>query len=159
MLTLEQRQALKAYIAADETLDAFPKNSDGAFAVAAILNLEADPAFTVWKTSVPTSECKTAVSWVEYIGLGVGERDAWKFMLSNGTINAADPNVRQGISVIFKGPQAVDSMTALIAIAKRAASTAEKLFSTGTGTEEVPATMTFEGNLSYQHVLAAWNTQ
>jgi len=159
MLTQEQLQALKAYIAADEALNAFPKNSDGAFAVAAILNQEAAPAFTVWKTSVPTSECKKAMNWVEYIACSVGERDAWKFMLSNGTINAADPNVRQGIADIFSGPGGAESLTALVAIAKRAATTAEKLFSTGTGTDETPATMTFEGNLSYQNVLAAWNTQ
>ena len=158
MLTTEQLQSLKADIAEDPVLDALDKTSDGAFAIAAAYNLDATPAFVVWKTDVPTSECKKAMIWTEYIACAVGERDAWKFMLSNGTINPADINVRQGIADIFSGPGGAGSRTALLAIAKRGASRFEKLFAVGDGTDAVPGTMTVEGDLSYQEVMNAWNS-
>ena len=158
-LTQAQYTALKADIIADPAFNSVPDNSDGDFAIAQAYNLEANPAFVVWKTDIPTSEAKQAMSWVEYIGRSDGERDAWQFMLSNGTINAGDVNVRQGIQDVFNGPNGVDSRTALIAIAKRNASRAEKLFSTGTGSDAVPATMSHQGNLSYQDVgIARRNT-
>ena len=158
MLTTTQLQALKADITADPVLNAYPKNSDGAWAIAQAYNLEASPVFIVWKTDVPTSECKKAMVWTEYIGRSVGERDAWVFMLSNGTINAADPNIRQGILDIFSGPDGASSRVALLAIAKRNATRVEKLLSSGTGSDASPATMMFEGNLPYQEVMNAWNS-
>ena len=158
MLTTAQLQALKADIASDPVLDALPKNSDGAFAIAQAYNLAADPIFVVWKTDVPTSDCKKAMVWTEYIDRSVGERDAWVFMLSNGTINAADVNIRQGIQDIFSGPNGAGSRAALIAIGKRNASRIETLFAEGTGSDASPGTMTFEGSLSYQDVMQAWNS-
>jgi len=158
VLTTTQLQALKADITADPVLNAYPKNSDGAWAIAQAYNLEASPVFIVWKTDVPTSECKKAMVWTEYIGRSVGERDAWVFMLSNGTINAADPNIRQGILDIFSGPDGASSRVALLAIAKRNATRVEKLLSSGTGSDASPATMMFEGNLPYQEVMNAWNS-
>lgn len=157
MLTAAQLLTLKVDIAADPILAAQPNNSDGAFAIAAAYNLLAVPNFIVWRTAILTSDCKKATTWTEYIGRSQGERDAWQFMLSNGIINAADANIRQGIQDIFSGPGGVASRAALVAIAKRKATRAEKLFATGTGTDAVPATMTFEGNLSFQDVEAARN--
>ena len=103
-LTTAQQATLKAAIEADATLNAFPSTLDGAFAIAALLNLPASPDFWVWRTNVPTADCKKAMVWTEFIARSVGERDAWQFMLSNGIINAADINVRQGIQDIFSGP-------------------------------------------------------
>lgn len=156
MLTTTQLQALKADIAADPAFATLPHNSDGGFAVAAAYNLLRVPNWYVWRTDVPTSECKKAMVWTEYIARSVGERDAWVFMLSNGTINGGDANVRQGIADIFSGPGGAASRVALLAVAKRVATRAEKLFSSGTGSEASPATMTFEGSLSYQNILDAW---
>jgi len=158
MLTTEQQATLKAFIEADQTLNAIPNTIDGAFAVADLINEEASPSFVVWKTDLPTRDCKKAMVWTEYIARSVGERDAWQFMLSNGTINPADANVRQGILDIFSGPGGVGSRAALTAIAKRNATIVEKLFATGTGTDASPGTMTFEGTISYQDVLAARNS-
>jgi len=157
MLTTEQLQTLKADIAADETFAGIPHNSDGAWEIAAAYNLAAIPAFVVWKTDVPTSLCKQAMLWTEYIARSAGERDAWQFMLSNGTINAADVNVRQGIADVFSGPGGATTRANLTAIAKRNATRAEKLFATGTGSDASPATMSFEGSLIYQDVLQAWS--
>jgi hypothetical protein len=93
--------------------------------------------------------------WTEFIGRSAGERDAWQFMLSNGFINAADANVRQGIQDIFSGPGGAGSRASLVQIAKRSATRAEKLFAIGTGTDVSPGTMVIEGSLGFQDVQAA----
>ena len=155
MLTSAQLSILKADILADPALASQPNTSDGAFAIAAAYNLLVAPAFLVWRTNIPTMTAKSAMVWTEFIARSAGERDAWQFMLSNGIINAADPNVRQGIQDIFSGPSGAGSRANLIAIAKRNATRAEKLFASGTGSDASPGTMTFEGTLSYQDVQLA----
>lgn len=154
-LTAAQSQALKTSIAADPVLNALPNTADDAFTIAAAYNALASPTFWVWRTSVPTKDVKLGIVWTEYIGRSQGERDALTFMLSNGFINAADTNIRQGIADVFSGPSGVGSRTNLIALAKRHATRAEKLFATGEGSEATPATMTAEGPLSHQEVLTA----
>lgn len=155
-LTQAQLTALKADILADATLNAFPNNSDGAFAIAQAYNLIFSPDYIVWRTQVPTADCKKAMVWTEFISRSVGERDAWQFMLSNGFINAADVNVRQGITDIFSGAGGAASRAALTALAKTKATRAQKLFSTGTGSDPSPATMAANisefFSLSYQEV-------
>jgi hypothetical protein len=155
MLTQAQLLILKNDIIADPVLNAYPNTGDGAYAIAMVYNLQAVPDFTVWKTNVPTEAVKQGTVWTEFIGRSAGERDAYQFMLSNGWINAADPNIRQGINDIFSGPNGVGTRANLVAIAKRLATRVEKLFATGTGTNASPATMTFEGSLSFQDVLSA----
>ena len=155
-LTTAQLIVLRDNIAADPAFASVPHNSDGAFLVAAAYNSQAVPDFTVWKSSVSTAECKQAMVWTEFIGRSSGEQAAWTFMLSNGTINPADANVRQGIQDIFSGPGCATSRANLVVIAKRLATRAEKLFATGTGSSASPGTMAFEGQLSYQDIQNAW---
>lgn len=155
-LTDAQKTTLKAYIEGDATLNAYPNTLDGAFAIADALNVDT-ATFIVWKTDLPTKTCKTAMVWTEYIGRSDAERDAWQFMLSNGTINPSDINVRQGIQDIFSGPNGASTRAALVAIAKRSAMLIEQIFATGTGTSADPATMTREGTINYQDVYAARN--
>ena len=158
-LTLSQLQVLKADILADPVLAAQPNNSDGAFAIAAAYNLAASPVFIIWRTQVPTKDAKKATVWTEFISRSAGERDAWQFMLSNGIIDASDPNIRQGIADIFSGVQGASTRTALLQVSKVAATRAQKLFATGTGSDAVPATPAANfnefGQLSYQDVLSA----
>ena len=156
-LTTAQLQTVKANIDGDPTLSVIPKNDDGAFQIAGIYNATAAPDFIVWRTSIPTAEVKKAFVWTELIARSAGERDAFTFMLSNGFINGADPNIRQGIQDIFSGPSGLTSRTNLLALAKRKATRLEKLLATGTGSDATPATMGFEGNVSYQDILAAFN--
>lgn len=165
MLTTTQLQAIKAEILADAALSSQPMNSDGHFAIAAALNelsvvsvLHPTWPFVAWRTTVPTADAKKAMVWTEFISRSAGERDAWQFMLSNGIINAADPNVRQGIQDIFSGPNGAQSRGNLVAIAKRMATRAEAVLATGTGTDVAPGTLTFEGTLSFQDVEAARNS-
>lgn len=154
-LTSAQLTALKNDILADQVLSQIPNTPDGAFQIAAAYNLVASPDYWVWRTSVPTSECKKAMVWTEFVGRSQGERDAWQFMLSNGVINAADANIRQGILDIFSGAQGATSRANLTAISRRLATRGEKLFATGTGSTASPATMSAEGNVTYQDVLNA----
>lgn len=157
-LTTAQLATLKADILANPTLSSQPMNSDGHFFIAQYYNVTASPDFWVWRTNVPTKDCKTAMVWTEYIGRSAGEREAWQFMLSNGIINAADVNVRQGIQDIFSGPSGLQSRTNLTNIARRLATRAETLLATGTGSTASPATMGFEGNLSFQDIELARNS-
>lgn len=154
-MTLAQLTTLKADIIADPALSQQPMNDDGHFAIASEYNLSASPAWRVWKTSVTTAECKDAVNWTEYIGRSAGERAAFEFLLSNHVINPSRANVRQGIADMFSGAGGATTRNALLALSKRDATRAEKLFSSGTGSESTPATMTFEGSVSYQDVAAA----
>jgi hypothetical protein len=155
MLTTAQLQTLKADILADPVLAAHPQNSDGAFAIAAAYNLPASPTWTVWRNGIPTKEIKRAVVWTEYIARSAGERDAFVLMTSNGVVDAGDANIRQGFLDIFSGPSGATTRAQLTTLSKRTATRAEKLFSTGTGSDASPATLTFEGTLSYQDVEAA----
>lgn len=154
-LTSAQLVTLKASIDADAELAALPLNDDSAFYIASVYNELAAPAFIVWRTNIPSGEFRKAVTWTEYIGRSQGERDAFVLMTGGSTLSAADPNVRQGLSDVFSGPSGATTRATLIALAKRSATVAEKLFATGTGSDATPATMAFEGSLSYVDVRAA----
>lgn len=154
-LTSAQLTSLKSEILADPILNAQPMNSDGAFFIAAELNKLAVPDFIVWKTDVTTVNIRAALVWSEYDTLSVSKQNAFSFLCSNGTVNAALANVRQGISSIFAGPGQSGNLAALIAIAKRKATRVEKVLAAGTGSDASPATMSFEGSLSFQDVEAA----
>lgn len=157
-LTTEQNTTLKAAILADSVLNAFPNTPDGAFAIADALNLTNVPDFIVWRTDIPTKDVKKVVVWTEYVGRSVGEQGAFSLMISNGIIDASQTNVRQGIQDIFSGPSGANTRSALTAISKRKARRIEKILATGTGTDASPATMTYEGTISYQDVYAARNS-
>lgn len=154
-LNTSQLLLVKAEILADPVLNAEPDTADGAFAIAQKLNLLAVPAFIVWRTNVPRADCKKAMVWTEFIARLPGERESWQFMLADGSINAAEVNIRQGINDIFSGPGGAGSRANLLAIAKRSARRIEKILATGPGTDPAPATMEFEGTISFGEVQTA----
>lgn len=158
MLTSAQKATLKAAIEANSTWNAFPNTDDGNFDLAVVLNQTVSPAFRVWRTNVPTADVKKGIVWTEYIGRSAGERGAFELMISNGIINAADANVRQGINDCFSGPSGAGTRTNLTNIAKRDSSEVEKILATGTGSEASPATMGFEGPINGFDVSAARNS-
>lgn len=158
MLTDAQRQTLKTFINGDSNINTLPNTDGGAQDIANYLNAAATPAYRVWRTAVPTSDVKKAVVWTEFIARSDNEQRAFQFMLSNGIINAADLNIRQGIADCFSGPNGAATRAALLAIAKRDASRLEKLFASGgVGSEGDPATMVVEGVISYQEVFQVRN--
>lgn len=172
-LSPAQLAAIKADIAADPTLSAFPNNSDGNDAIRLAYNLLPAVDFWVWRTFVPDAEITgnttvdgTAWSWTAYIARSQGERDAWRQMVNMaGGINASLPNVRSGVADIFSGAGGTAQRTHLLTIGRRKATRIEKLLATPTaggvgnpGITSNPATMTQEGGLTGADVEAARNS-
>jgi hypothetical protein len=170
-LTTAQLQALKADILADVALaPLFDGNSDKSFSIAAAYNANASPDFWVWRTSVSKAEYHNATSvdgttfnWTGtgYITRAQGERDAWNAIFNGtGYANPSLPQVRQAVADIFSGntAPAPANRTHLLATSRRKANRAEKLFATGTGSAASPATMGYEGSISYNDVLQAKNS-
>lgn len=167
-LSAAQILVLKNHIAASGDLNTYPNNDDGAFAVAALLNLPATPDFWVWRTAVPKSEFTNSVSvdgttftWVGngFITRSVGEQAAWAELFNSaGVCNPSLANVRQAFTDIFSGTgNAAANRTHLSTIARRKATRAERLFATGTGSTASPGVMVFEGSVSYAEVSSARN--
>lgn len=143
MLTNSQLTALKALIAGDVVLNTFPNNSDGAFAIAALLNQVAGPAWVVWRTAVTRQEIlQNGFDWTRLDNLSVGKARVWSDIFVDGTINPSKPNVRTGIESVWVGTaQDLAVRAAVYVHCKRSATRAQKLFSTGTGSDATPATM------------------
>jgi hypothetical protein len=155
MLTTAQTSALKAFIQTDSAFTALlTPNNENAFTISALLQVSASPDFIVWRTTIPPSEYMTVITWTEVDTLTVGKSRIWEWISARMTvpINASLANVRQGIADAFAGAGAATTRAALTALAKRKANKLEKLLSTGTGTDASPATMGFEGILSFQEI-------
>lgn len=163
-LTTQQLAALKAGINADSELAAFPNNSDGAFSVAALLNQAASPAFYIWRDNVPVSEIMlNGFDWTRVDNLTVGKSRIWEWMMSTGSINPSQSNVRAGVLATFTTAGDLANRNAVFSHCQRQATRAEKLLASGPGTSSTeqgvgPATATFYGNLSYQDVQEARNS-
>lgn len=157
-LNPSQLQSLKADIAADPTLAALPNTADDAFTIAATYNATAVPDFWVWRSSVPSYEYRgsNGIVWTEVDGLSVGKARIFEWLTVGLTtpINAADANVRAGLQNAFGTSQTLTNLTTM---GRRRASRVEKLLATGTGSTAVPATMGYEGAISYTDVQAARN--
>lgn len=65
-MTPAQLTALRQAIDANPTWAAIPNNSDGNYALAALLNAPAVPAFNVWRTEAPVNAILDAINWGTY---------------------------------------------------------------------------------------------
>lgn len=157
-LTTSQLTALKQAIEADAVLNAFPNNSDGAFAIAELLNQIASPDYWVWRTSVSragiyndVSPDGTTWSWTTYKGQTVAEQNAWTQMFMGDTANFSKQNLRDGVAAIFSGSGAPATQRAHItAMGRKKATRIQKIFSSGNGLSATPATMDVTINETYQ---------
>jgi hypothetical protein len=158
MLTPEQLQTLKAYIASVPAWAALPQNSDTASFIASEMNKDAAPAFTVWKTYVPRDDVGKAFVATALAAITSGNNDKLaNFAAWNDAVDPSRVDQRAFFDDIFSVAAGASTRAALLALWKRLATVAEKLFATGTGSDAVPATMTFEGNLSYADIVSAWS--
>lgn len=169
-LTTAQKQALKAFIVADPTLNAFANNSDGNSAVADALNAVRSPDYWVWRTFVGKHEYTdtvsvdgTSFSWTAYIARSQGERDGWREMFnSRESVNPSLLNVRQAFADIFSGStnNAPAQRTHLTAMSRRKATAVEYALRTNAaaGTSVAPDTLGSEGPITYQEVQDARNS-
>jgi len=159
-LTPQQASTLKTFIQNDPTLSAQPLNSDGAYNIAQAINLEATPAYVVWRTNVVVDEVmRNGMDWTRVDNLSVGKARIWEWMTKPGTFNPSKANVRAGIDATWVGTAAdLAVRTAVYGHCKRNASVVEKLFVTsGSGTDATPGVMGYEGPIGYQDVEAARN--
>jgi hypothetical protein len=158
-LTNAQLVVLKANILADPILNAFPNDSDGNFEIARLYNLQAVPNWTVWKSLVTIAEIGFAIEGSELDGLTTANTNRLQVMqqYSPDGIMPSRADRRAFFDGIFSGAGGTITRPRLLLLYKRLATRAEKLFSTGTGSDALPATLVFEGNLSFNDVTAARN--
>ena len=156
-MTPEQLATLKAAILADNELASLPMTSGGALVIAEAMNSVATPDFIVWKTAVSIDEImRNGMDWARVDNLSVGKARIWDWLGRLGSFDASKANVRAGIDAAWVGTAADLAVRASVYVhCKRKASRGEKLFATGTGSDAVPATMGFEGNISSDDVQQA----
>lgn len=159
-LTPAQLATMKADIIATPAFNSQPNNSDGAFAIAAAYNLPASPNFTVWKTNVAINDVGQKFNGTELAGLTTANNTRLQtiaqFLVLG--VNPSLTDTRQFFDDIFSGAGGTTTRANLLALWKRLATRAEKLYATGTGTDPAPATLTFEGSVSYSDVQTARNS-
>ena len=146
MLTDSQIAILAADMAANPALAAFITAGDD---VALANYYNESVAEEAWKTKIELSDIFDVLDWTSFIGRSQGERDAFRFMFTNGMINPSQVNVRTALDDIFSGgqPAAVAQRDAITALNKRTMNRVEKLFATGP--VDGVYTLSVEGSLSY----------
>lgn len=157
-LTREQLETLNVAIQADPVLAGLKGDSDGASLIAVALNLPAEPPFVVWKTAVPTQQVGNAIVSTDLVSLDALQVAHLQLLISfaYGSFNPSVPETQKAFDIVFSGSGAEGTRTALQALWKRPATVGEKVFAEGgDGSDGSPATLTFEGLLSYQDVQAA----
>lgn len=159
-LTTQQLQTLKADIAADSVLNALPRDGDSAIAIATAYNANAVPSFTVWKTSVPVRAVGETMLSTDIANLTTGNTNRLLVMAqyAGGFFDPSKTDTRAGFNDVFSVAGAAGTRAALLALWKRLATRAEKLFATGTGSDASPAMLVFEGSISWVDVVNAWNS-
>ncbi len=167
-LTPAQMTTFKADIVAATdpacvALELDPTNSDKAFAVATLYNALASPNWTVWRKLVQLSEIARNINGGELAGLTSLNHTRLQTIIelisAAGGLDASLVDQRLFFDDIFSGAGGSITRAQLLALWKKLATRAEKLFSTGTGSDAIPATTAANiGNtlvLTYQEVLQA----
>lgn len=157
MLEDTQLALLKADILADPELSQWAATGYMASEIAQAYNVPAAPAFMVWRSAVSWEEIMgNGMDWTRVDNLSVGKARIWDWIFVGGVLNPAKANIRAGIEAVWVGTAADLAVRAMVyAHCKREASRIEKILATGAGTNAAPATMGFEGQITYQDVEAA----
>lgn len=145
MLTNTQAMTIKTAILADAT-QANNVTIQDYSAIADWLNTAG--AFIVWRSSVPVTEYRDALAFTEVDALTASKARIWEWLTGNMTLplESGKIAVRQGIADCWASNST--TRTNLLTIAKRAATKAEQLLATGTGSSASPGTLTWEGQIS-----------
>jgi len=159
MLTSAQQVTLKADILADAALNTLPPNSDSAFEIARVYNLDAAGTYIVWRGSMPVVEIEqNGFAWSSLDSVPEAKYRIWARLTAPGFINPTKANVRQGIQDFCRdsiNQPIVALRDSILPHLKEQASRVEKLFATGAGTNVSPSVKEFEGPLAVQDVMAA----
>ena len=156
-MTPEQYQLLANHIRTNTDpaiVAAFPLRNDGQ--IQEWYNL--DSAFVVWRSLLTPEQAREAISGGDGLAqldnLTVGKRDSLLWALSGDThpTNTAQRTAIEGLCGTQNTLKA-----AILAAQKRFATRAEAIYATGTGTNAVPGTLGWEGQLSANDVSTALN--
>ena len=161
-----QYAALKAAIAADPTLNAYPNTQDGAFNMAAQkLNVAFAPAFQVYKdlSEANTIDLGNVISYVAYAAMTTANQQQWAnfYALNPQHYDPSRADIQSFMANTWSGALGGDgaaTRAALLAYGIRNAWYIEKIYATGTGTLVSPAKMVFIGAVNYLDVYAARNS-
>lgn len=154
-MTPAQLQTLKTFINQTPAWQALPLTQSSAQTVATALNLAAAPSFTVWKSNVSLVATGLAFNGAEFATVTSANHTRMQTIAQYypSGYNAASADVRAMWNDIMSAKTL--TLAALLALWKRFATVAEKLFATGTGSDPSPATLVFEGVLSADDVAQA----
>ncbi len=159
-MTSSQLTTLKADILADPVLSLIDHTSTaGYIQLAAVYNAQASPTFTVWKTNVSIGDVGKNFSSSELGGLTSANLQRLQ-TLAQYRASGVNPTLatdRAFFDDVFSGAGGTNTRAALLILWKRLATRAEKLFATGTGSDAVPATLSFEGIVSPNDISAAFS--
>jgi len=127
--------------------------------IAAAYNSFAAPDFIVWKSNVSLSDIGTAFVATALAAMTSGNNDRLvSFALYNPNgVQPSRSDHRAFFDDVFSPASGQSTREALLALWKRKATRAEKLFATGVGTDVSPATLVYEGHVSGQLVIEAMN--
>lgn len=159
-LTTAQLQTLKAYIASVPAWAVLPQTTDNAYFIAAELNKASSPAFIVWRTNVTADEIGNAWVGTDIDGMTSINMQRLQLLLQSsraGLFDMSRADRRAGFENPFGTNVNNASRVAMRAAWKRAATAAEKLYATGTGSDATPGLLTVEGEILYSDVVAAWS--
>lgn len=149
-LSSAQLQTLKTAIAANTNqingvaINTLPNTSDANFAIAFWYNLAASPDFTIWRRRVFLAEIATKLNGTELAGLSSLNHTRLQTVITllnaSGGMDASVTDMRQFFDDIFSGAGGTNTRASLLILWKKLATNIQKLFSTGTGSNAVPAT-------------------
>lgn len=154
-LTPAQNATIKADVLADPVLSTLTASSDSANKIMTAMAAPKSPVFTVWKTKVPIGAIGKAFNSSELGGLTTANTNRL-MALAHYLLDGIDPSQasnRAFFDDIFSGTNGTFTRPSLAALWKRPASRLEALLATGTGTDASPATLGYEGAISYSEVL------
>lgn len=180
-LTSQQKATLKAFIDADPVMSALPQNSDGAFAIAASLNVVADPAYFAWRPVTPASEIMDAITWANLTPNDTADGTATFtnralvcqakqlnlqiLLQGRESVATGKSNVRSGLTDALtnvpSGANGAPVDAGWLGAGKvktaitRTVTVFEQVFASGSGTTGTPSTLALEGPISYQDVQEA----
>ena len=146
-LTSGQLATIKAYIVADNGLNALPNTNVGNSQIANTLNAQASPDFYVWLSSY-TPELKAAAidnGITQVDNLTASKRDTLLWWAAR-THDASKAATQAAMSDLCGMQNTLKA--ALIDGAKRKAKVIEKILATGTGSLASPATPGYEGTIT-----------
>lgn len=108
--------------------------------------------FMVWRTSVSIEELQQDFDWGQVSIFDTGKARVWEWLARFNTLNPSKENIRIALDILW-GDTLIH--TTLYSRCKRQATVAEKLFSVGKGTFDLPAIMGTEGLVTLQNVIDA----